>query len=272
MNTNKNEQEFVLRYFQPGKLNTLEALQKIKERASGENREKSHRLRWIAAAASLLLLVTIGAYTLLMPKTTTLATAGQVMAYDLPDGSRVTLSPYSSLSYSEDNCRKVEMTGCIYYQVKHDDLHPFEVIGGRGHVGVLGTQFMVDERTDIPEVMVTSGKVLFSARESKEGVCLTKGKRARLLNGMDKPQIVEGYDVNDVAWATRQLHFENTPLTDVLQTLSKNYGGMKFEASDSHKRLTGDFAMDSISQVVDIIERTLDVKIHYVPLEMGTNR
>ena len=29
---------------------------------------------------------------------------------------------------------------------------------------------MVDERTDAPEVMVTSGKVLFTARNSEDGV------------------------------------------------------------------------------------------------------
>lgn len=279
MKTNKNEQDFVLRYFQSGKLNTLEALRKVKDRVGSGNCEESHssssnivaiphsrhirRLRWIAVAASFLILVAVGAYTLLMPKTTVLKTAGQVMAYDLPDGSHVTLSPYSSLSYSEGNCRKVEMKGCIYYQVKHDELYPFDVIGERGHVRVLGTQFMVDERTDVPEVMVTSGKVLFAARDSQKGVFLTKGKRARLLNGAERPELSADYDINDVAWATHQLHFDDTPLPEVLEVLSENCHGVKFSSSNNHKRLSGDFCIDSIPQVVEIIEQTLDVKIDY---------
>lgn len=193
MKINKNEQEFVLKYFQPGKLDTRKALQKVKARVGIADKEVSHaatvslrmrRIRWIAVAASILVLFTIGAYTLLQPKTVTLSAESEVVAYHLPDGTKVSLMPHSSLSYQEDDCRKVEMKGCIYYQVKHDEQHPFDVVGEHGHVRVLGTQFMVDERTDVPEVMVTSGKVLFTARHSAEGVFLTKGKRARLLTGL----------------------------------------------------------------------------------------
>ena len=184
MKINKNEQNFVLKYFQPGKLDTRKALQKVKARVGIADEEVSHaatvslrmrRIRWIAVAASILVLFTIGAYTLFQPKTVTLSADSEVVAYHLPDGTKVSLMPHSSLSYQEDDCRKVEMKGCIYYQVKHDEQHPFDVVGEHGHVRVLGTQFMVDERTDVPEVMVTGGKVLFTARSSAEGVFLTKG-------------------------------------------------------------------------------------------------
>jgi len=46
----------------------------------------------------LLVLMAVGAYTLLMPRTIVLKAEGQVMAYDLPDGTHATLSPFSSLS------------------------------------------------------------------------------------------------------------------------------------------------------------------------------
>lgn len=280
MKTNKSEQDFVLRYFQSGKLNTKAALRQVKDRAKEILREESQeqdatsasqvisisqlhrtrRLRWVAVAASLLVLLAVGAYTLLMPKTVVLKSEGQVMAYDLPDGTHVTLSPFSSLSYQEDDCRKVEMKGCIYYQVKHDERHPFDVVGEHGHVRVLGTQFLVDERTDAPEVMVTSGKVLFMARNAQKGVFLTKGKKARLSQGAGVPQLLSDYDVNDVAWATHRLHFDDTPLTEVLENLSK-LSGVQYTASDESKRLTGDFDTDSIPQVIQIIEETLGVTI-----------
>lgn len=280
MKTNKSEQDFVLRYFQSGKLNTVAALRRVKDRVRESQREESQeqdaisdsqvipiskslrarRLRWVAVAASLLVLMAVGAYTLLMPRTVVLRTGGQVMAYDLPDGTHVTLSPFSSLSYQEDNCREVEMKGCVYYQVKHDELHPFDVVGERGHVRVLGTQFLVDERTDAPEVIVTSGKVLFTARNAQNGVFLAKGKKARLSQGADKPKLLSDYDVNDVAWATHRLHFDNTPLSEVLEDLSK-LSGVKYTSSDENKRLTGDFNTDSIPQVIQIIEETLGVTI-----------
>ncbi len=278
MKANKNEQDFVLRFFQSGKLNTMAALRKVKDRVKEESRDKSqdatsssklvsisqphraHRLRWIAVAASLLVLLAVGAFTLLMPKTVVLKAENQVMAYNLPDGTHVTLSPHSSLSYQEDDCRKVEMKGCVYYQVKHDEQHPFDVTGERGHVRVLGTQFMVDERTDAPEVMVTSGMVMFTARDAASGIFLTKGKRARLSQGADKPELLADYNVNDVAWATHRLHFENTPIVDVLEKLSE-LSGSRYEASDETKRLTGDFDTDSIPQVIHVIEETLGIRI-----------
>ena len=48
MKINKNEQDFVLKYFQPGKLDTRKALQKVKARVGIADEEVSH-----AATASL---------------------------------------------------------------------------------------------------------------------------------------------------------------------------------------------------------------------------
>lgn len=271
MKVNNREQDFVLRYFQVGKLDTQKALRLVKARlvssAEAEEMPKARgvylvRYRWMAVAASLLVLLAVGAYTLLLPKTVTLASDSEVMACHLPDGTQVTLSPHSSLSYREDNCRKVKMEGCAYFQVKHDEQHPFDVNGERTHVRVLGTRFMVDERKrEAVRVMVTSGKVFFSARDSKEGVLLVKGKQAQLLSGENKPQILESYDVNDVAWATHQLHFDHAPLREVLQRLSEFNGGVTLTTANMDKCLTGDFSTDSLQQAIDVIEQTLEIKI-----------
>ena len=269
MNINQNEQDFVFRYFQSGKLNTWVALQKVKAKVRNSANEEVAKVRYvrmsyfrrIAIAASILVLLAVGAYTLLRPKTITLAANAEAIAYHLPDGTQVTLSPHSTLSYQENQCRDVELEGCAFFQVKHDEEHPFDVRGERGHVRVLGTQFQVDERTDTPVVMVTSGKVFFSSKDTGKGILLTKGQQARLLMGADKPEMQGICRVNDVAWATHQLHFDNTPLAEVLQELSRYANGKALTASAANKRLTGDFSTDSIQQAIQIIEQTLDVKI-----------
>lgn len=263
MKVNDREQEFVFRYFQSGKLDTQKALRKVKARGKVKARSGLlARYRWMAVAASLLILLAVGAYTLLQPKIITYAAGSEIMACHLPDGTQVTLSPHSSVSYREDNCRKVKMEGCAYFQVRHDEQHPFDVDGERGHVRVLGTQFMVDERkAGTAEVMVTSGRVFFSARDSQKGILLTKGKRARLVSGAEQPELQASCDVNDAAWATHQLHFVNTPLPEVLRRLSECNGGVDLHASDMSKHLTGDFTTDSLQQTIKIIEQTLDVRI-----------
>lgn len=267
MNVNNREQDFVLRYFQSGKLDTRKALRGVMSRLShreetSSKKRRAKQLRWLAIAASLLVLVAVGAYTLLRTKTVTLVAGTEVMACSLPDGTHVTLSPHSSLSYQEDNCRNVEMKGCAFFQVRHDEQHPFDVAGERGHIRVLGTEFQVDERIrGVAQVMVTSGKVFFSSRDSQQGLFLIKGQQARLEPRAKQPELIAEYDVNDVAWATHQLHFDNTPLSEVLHRLSEFNHGVELKASDMNKRLTGDFTTDSISQTIRIIEQTLDIKI-----------
>lgn len=264
MKVSESEQEFVLRYFRSDQLNTKQALQKVKARLGASSQSKSVyrlRYRWMAVAASLLVLLAVGAYTLLRPKTITYASSSEIMSCRLPDGTQVTLSPHSSVSYQEGNCRNVEMKGCAYFQVRHDEQHPFDVKGERGYVRVLGTQFMVDERKKgSSAVLVTSGKVFFSARDSKEGVFLTKDMQAQLSQGAKKPTLLGRCDVNDVAWATHCLHFEDAPLTEVLEELTK-LSGVHYTASDNTKRLSGDFVTDSLPQVIQVIEETLGVSI-----------
>ena len=264
MKVNESEQEFVLRYFRPDKLDTKQALQNVKARLGASSKSRSVymlRYRWMAVAATLLILLAVGAYTLLQPKTVTYASGSEIMVCHLPDGTQVTLSPHSSVSYQEDLCRSVEMKGCAYFQVKHDEEHPFDVNGERGHVRVLGTQFMVDERmAGTSMVLVTSGKVFFSSRDSKEGVLLTKDMQAQLLQGSKKPTMLGRCDVNDVAWATHRLHFDDTPLPEVLKELTK-LSGVRYTASDNTKRLSGDFVTDSLPQVIQVIEETLEVSI-----------
>lgn len=271
MKVSDREQKIVLRYFQSGKLDTPKAWQKVMARVGNweevEYAKKARVIRmrplhWIAVTASLLILVAVGAYTLLQPKVVTFSSDVEVVACHLPDGTQVMLAPHSSLSYLADNCRSVEMKGCAYFQVKHDEQHPFDVNGERGHVRVLGTQFLVDERKEgTSEVIVTSGKVFFSARDAHQGILLTKGKQARLLLDAEKPEMMGECNVNDVAWATHQLHFDNTPLQEVLQELSKYGNGLRLRATNMNKRLTGDFCTDSIPQAIQIIEQTLDVKV-----------
>lgn len=55
-------------------------------------------------------------------------------------------------------------------------------------------------------------------------------------------------------------HFDDTPLPEVLDHLGKWYG-VKLKATDTEKHLTGDFAADSLDNIIDMIEEVLDVEI-----------
>jgi len=272
MTTNKNEYDFVLHYFSAGKLNTVKAMQQVKERAgiSTVITPWWRISRRVSAAASILILLAFGAYMLFAPDTITLQTAEVQQVFMLPDSTRVTLAPHSLLSYKENNCRSVEMKGRVYFQVRHDDEHPFDVRGEKSHVKVLGTQFEVDERLVSPQhdalassVFVTCGRVLFAAlQHDGEGIVLNKGMKAVLREGALRPVISDHADVNGVAWATHEFHFSDAPMDEVLRVLGKYYD-KSFTASDMTKRLTGDFDARNEGQVIKVIEETLGVVISY---------
>ncbi|MDO5526782.1 MAG: FecR domain-containing protein [Prevotella sp.] len=180
----------------------------------------------------------------------------------------MTLAPHSSLTYSGDDCRNVEMQGKIYFEVRHDEEHPFDVRGGAAHVRVLGTQFEVDDRASSASqsapsasVFVTGGRVLFAAlHRDSEGVILGKGMKAVLPRGAALPVLSEDADINEVAWATHKIHFSDAPMNEVLRVLGEYYG-MRLTASDMSKRLTGDFDARNRQQVIQVIEETLGIEI-----------
>lgn len=271
MTTDKRETDFVLRYFAAGRLNTTKALQQVKLRAgiaASAPSRLSLRRRWAAVAAGIAVLIAFGAYMLSDASTVTLHTADAQQAFTLPDGTRVTLAPHSSLTYSEDDCRNVEMQGKIYFEVRHDEEHPFDVRGGAAHVRVLGTQFEVDDRASSASqsapsasVFVTGGRVLFAAlHRDSGGVILGKGMKAVLPRGAARPVLSEDADINEVAWATHKIHFSDAPMDEVLRVLGEYYG-MRITASDTSKRLTGDFDARNRQQVIQVIEETLGIEI-----------
>ena len=178
----------------------------------------------------------------------------------LPDGTCVTLAQGSVLSYRMKDERRVKMEGKVFFDVARDEARPFEVDADGAFVRVLGTEFMVETPDDKVKVYVADGKVLFARNESTDGVILTKGMSATLEAGDDTPVTDVVPDVNSIAWKRGSFIFEDMPLKDVLNCLSKHYK-TSFAASDLSKRLSGEFYTDDLDLIIELIESALDVTI-----------
>lgn len=201
------------------------------------------------------------------------------MAYDipqtftLPDSSSVTLAPGATLRLQrhKDN-RLVQMTGKIYFNVRHDCRAPFRIDVGLGFVKVLGTRFQVDSRDPI-SVSVVSGKVLFSAiRSGEEALILTKGQSAVLDPAASKPVEITPKHPNPAAWATGEFIYDNTPLPEVLSELSEYYDVtlVAFDAGHSSgesRSLSGEFSTSSLPEILNLINSALgsDIQIESQP-------
>lgn len=201
------------------------------------------------------------------------------MAYDipqtftLPDSSSVTLAPGATLRLQrhKDN-RLVQMTGKVYFNVRHDDRAPFRVDAGTGFVKVLGTRFQVDA-LDSTSVSVVSGKVLFTdSRSDGEGLILTKGQSAVLDPAASKPVEITPKHPNPAAWATGEFIYDNTPLPEVLSELSEYYDVtlVAFDAGHSSgesRSLSGEFSTSSLPEILNLINSALgtDIQIESQP-------
>lgn len=229
------------------------------------------------------------------------------MAYDipqtftLPDSSSVTLAPGATLRLQrhKDN-RLVQMTGKIYFNVRHDCRAPFRIDVGLGFVKVLGTRFQVDAHAnsvaepveahrrsdthghfgklsdrgaDSISVSVVSGKVLFSAiRSGEEALILTKGQSAVLDPAASKPVEITPKHPNPAAWATGEFIYDNTPLPEVLSELSEYYDVtlVAFDAGHSSgesRSLSGEFSTSSLPEILNLINSALgsDIQIESQP-------
>lgn len=227
------------------------------------------RIAGVAAAAA----VGIFLYLSWLTSWTGYAAYDIAQTFTLPDSSSVTLAPGSTLRLQKHKDKRlVQMTGKVYFNVRHDDRAPFRVDAGSGFVKVLGTRFQVDSRDPI-SVSVVSGKVLFSAiRSGEEAMILTKGQSAVLDPAASKPVEITPKHPNPAAWATGEFIYDNTPLPEVLSELSEYYDVtlVAFDAGHSSgesRRLSGEFSTSSLQEILNLINSALgtDIQIESQP-------
>ena len=129
--------------------------------------------QWVRVAASIILLIGFGYLanlTLNSVETIELVAINNIKVVHLPDGSSVTLNQNSNLTYTENfegSERRVILIGEGYFEVIENPTRPFIVVAGNTETKVLGTAFNLKAYDDEVELIVTKGKVKFSANETE---------------------------------------------------------------------------------------------------------
>lgn len=156
------------------------------------------------------------------------AKEGRAFQYQLPDGSKVCLFPGSVIqipnNYNQSD-RKVKVTGRAFFDVQQNESAPFYVEAGELQTRVLGTSFEVNTLSPKhPTVVVSTGKVavLYKGRQLSE---LTVNKRLSVDVSQAGP-VSKVDSVNAVSicsWWSGDFYFDQTPLPEMLQTISQWY-------------------------------------------------
>lgn len=225
------------------------------------------RRRFIRVAAVLLLLIAsslIYFWFFMPPGEDMLFADKQVVESTLPDGTQVALNAGSSLHYPsrfKGNERKVSLEGEAFFDVTHDEEKAFVINAEEMQIRVLGTSFYVNTHSDdnTMEVVLISGSVQLSYNDKQ--MLLEPGDKALVLKQHGEIVKQQNKDPNLLAWKTKKLRFDNTPLSEIIDVLKKVYHKdiTVLNPEILNCRITATFEGQSLETVLLVLQSTIDI-------------
>lgn len=198
-----------------------------------------------------------------------------VNEYILPDGSVVALNSNSKLQFPKKfkgDVREVTITGEAFFDVVPNPEKPFIINAGNAQVKVLGTSFNVSAypETEMVEVVVETGRVQVLCNDKlnnpgPDEILLNPGEKGILLNSRGKLEKIINTDANYLAWKTRNLVFENTPLSEVIRYLNKTYyTEIQIDGENlENLALTAQFEQKPIDFILNVVQITFGLELKH---------
>jgi ferric-dicitrate binding protein FerR (iron transport regulator) len=221
-------------------------------------------------AAALLIISSLAFIGLKQTQTTTQKTSiAQVNNILLPDGSSISLNANSKITYDKDfgkTNRNITLKGEGYFEVAKNSKLPFIIKAYDARIEVVGTVFNVKayKKQKEVKVTVTEGKVKLS--ESKKSLINTlliageTGTYDREKKAIKKQAVA---NMNDIAWKTKAITFNNTPLHEVVEVLNNTYQ-VNLIVTEAVKdcTITVEFVEQDLASLLTVLKSTLNLKIH----------
>jgi transmembrane sensor len=231
--------------------------------------------------AAIFLLVAIPAFFLYryfaQPSDRQLVAGNEVAVHTLPDGTSVTLNAGATLtcpSRFDGSSRNVTLQGEAWFEVAHDKSKPFIIAAGNVRIQVVGTSFFVNTKTfsKTREIILATGKVrvYYDDNPAKMAV-LFPGDKAELTSGGYGITVARNEDQNYLAWKTKYMVFNNTPLNEVVALLTQVYHTPIRIIGNGlgDCRITATFDKQSLESVLNVLKATLDLQVRNTGAGIG---
>ena len=188
----------------------------------------------------------------------------------LADGTKVWLNSLTQLRFPVTFAgeeRKVYLTGEAYFEVARDSVHPFIVATDEGmEVKVYGTEFNVDTyRKGTVKTTLVNGKVGIRVSATGEEVRLSPNQMALFTKATQSIQVENVDPYGAVAWKDGKFVFEDEPMEEIMERLSRWYDVKVFYANERIKKhtFTGIITrFADISDVLHLMEETAAVEFN----------
>lgn len=183
----------------------------------------------------------------------------------LGDGTRIELNTNTMVRVSlEQNSRAITLDkGEAYFQVRHNEEHPFIVTVGSHRITDLGTEFSVRRDPNRVLVALVEGRARFETSDSG-----TRGSSLELAPGDEVVANQEGVTLikrpvavlkTGLGWRHGVVVFSNTALADAAEEFNR-YSSKKIEFVDpkiGKLRIEGTFKTDNIEAFADVLQVAL---------------
>jgi len=186
--------------------------------------------RFLQIAASVILVSTLVLTGIKISRgKTEKAPSSELSSVVLPDGTVITLNAGSKATYKKGfgkTHRTLALQGEAYFEVKSNDHLPFIVEAGKSHIRVTGTKFNVNanRKKNEVKVVVTAGEVqLYEAVQPLISETLAAGETGIYLSAERLVTKQPTKNLNDIAWKTMIMDFQNTSLSEVAGVLMNTY-------------------------------------------------
>lgn len=201
------------------------------------------------------------------------APLGARVSFNLPDGSTGMLNSGSKLSYSLPfkNNRQIRLEGEGWFEVNHDEDHPFEINTGNSMVKVLGTSFNLSAYPDenYVEVVLQTGKVEFMEGNGTGKVTMVvPSERLVFKNGNISKSVTDPAKYS--AWTTGKLIFRGDQMGEVARRIERWYN-VKIDIADKKLEkysFRATFEDDNLEEVLRLLSMTSPIRYNITPRKL----
>lgn len=225
---------------------------------------------YLSVAASIILLLGVSAAFWFVNQQTNLVfkTTGELSNIMLNDGTAVSLSENTTLTYPEafdGETREVTIAGKAFFQVAKNSAQPFIIHTDGGDVTVVGTAFEVNTRDKSHPLIVEveEGIVDVASARTSEVARVTAGMVCEVSDDDEK---IEVRDIDSAApffWKDKTIKFKRTQLIQVVKTLKELMNlDIKLSSTEiEHCELTVVFKNENPETMLEIIALTLNLEL-----------
>ena len=195
-----------------------------------------------------------------------------VLEKTLADNSMITLNKKSTLTTTFNaKERRVRLEGEAFFDIAHDTVKPFFIDVQNLEIRVVGTAFNVDERAEKGKIIVsvTEGTVLLNG--AKRSITLQKGQEARYNVATGDFETAANRSLNFMAYKTKELIYDNQPLSKIVSDINENYGVSVEIISEDIKncRISGgfNFGKQTLDEILNVFlkNQVSDLTIERLP-------